>query len=70
MKAKQDWTVTIVLNETEGDSTSTQPWYKPQDIVELIRGALHRNGPMRDLNVQTILARANGARYYQAEKPA
>lgn len=65
MKARQDWTVTIILNETEGDETSTRPWYESGDIVELIRGALVRNGKMRDLEVQTVLARPDETRYYQ-----
>jgi hypothetical protein len=58
-KATQDWEVRIVLNETEGENT-TCPWYTRADIVQLVRSALDRSVPWRDLKIQSVNANPGG----------
>lgn len=64
IRRKQDWEVTLFITETEGDETTTQPWYSPQDISNLLRDALLKAGKMRDFKVESFYSTAVGDPYY------
>ena len=66
MRAKQCWEIRIVAIETEGDSTTTRPWYSPSDIVALIRQVLNDGHAThcRDLQITAINASPDGKPYY------
>lgn len=64
LRKKQNWQVTISLQEVMGDETATSiPWYTPNDVAEFIRGILIRAGEIRDLKVEKVEAEAIGFIY-------
>ncbi len=67
IRRKQDWEVTLFITETEGDETTTRPWYVSQDVTNLIRDALNKAGMMRDLKVEKYCAISVRDPYYPTD---
>lgn len=66
---KREWEVTLFIKETEGDETSTQPWYNPIDIKQLLELSLRTGAKMRDLEVFQIHVDSPKECYIEDEVP-
>lgn len=62
MASKQNWTVTLEFVETEGENTP-RPWYRADDIKNLIRLTLVQAGKIRDLELKEIRVAEKGGVY-------